>query len=157
MIAVGIASFLLVVSVAYLVGKPFLVREDVGRREAAQLREDHARLLAHLRDLEMEFSTGKLAEDEYRTQRAARAADIDAVETALAELERGGGTGDDAGPVTDDAGLDADEADRALERRIETRRRALESAACPRCGAATEADDRFCLACGVALAPVETR
>jgi hypothetical protein len=152
-IAVGIASFLLVLTVAYLVGKPFLVPDEDGRREAAQLRDDRARLFAQIRDLEMEYSTGKLAEEEYRTQRATRAAEIDAAETALAELETAL-----ASEAEDDADTDDDaEADLALERRIEARRHALESAACPRCGAATEAEDRFCRACGCSLAPVETR
>jgi hypothetical protein len=147
-IVVGIGSFVLVLAVAYLVGRPFLLT-DGDRQDTAQLREDRRRVIAQLRDLDMEFATEKLAEDEYRTQRAARIAELDASETALTELEE---------TVAGEPGVDAPASiDAAIEARIAARRRALERAECPGCGDEVGADDHFCRSCGAELTGVETR
>jgi zinc ribbon protein len=146
-IVVGIGSFALVLAVAYLVGRPFLVPEADGHGEA-QFADDRRRIAAQLRDLDMEFATEKLAEDEYRTQRASRMAELDAAETELAELR------------TLDHEPEAEIAepfDEAIEARIAARRRALERTACPACGAEVGGDDRFCRSCGAELSQPETR
>jgi hypothetical protein len=153
-IAVGIGSFVLVLAVAYLVGRPFLVPEADGR-EGAQLDDDRRRIAAQLRDLDMEFATEKVAEDEYRTQRASRMAELDAAETALAQLRTAERDADAAGPF-DEADVAAP-FDDAIEARIAARRRALERSACPACGVEIGGDDRFCRSCGTELSQPETR
>jgi hypothetical protein len=86
-IGVGMGAFLLVLAVAYLVGKPFLL-PAAGDAVAAQAREDRDRVVTQLRDLDMEFATAKLAEDEYRTQRASRIAELDEADAVIAEVEQ---------------------------------------------------------------------
>jgi zinc-ribbon domain len=143
-IGVGIGAFLLVLAVAYLVGRPFLL-PAADDAVAAQAREDRDRVVSQLRDLDMEFATAKLAEDEYRTQRASRSAELDAVDVVLAEAER---PPDEVPEATDRESLDA-----AIEERIAARRRAMGRAHCPRCGDEIEAGDRFCRSCGTPLGP----
>jgi tRNA A37 N6-isopentenylltransferase MiaA len=141
-IGVGIGAFLLVLAVAYLVGRPFLL-PAVDDAVAAQAREDRDRVISQLRDLDMEFATAKLAEDEYRTQRAARIAELDAVDVALAERPL-----EEVPDATAPESLDA-----AIEERIAARRRAMGRARCPRCGDEIQAGDRFCRSCGTSLGP----
>jgi hypothetical protein len=143
-IGVGIGAFLLVLAVAYLVGRPFLL-PVVDDAVAAQAREDRDRVVSQLRDLDMEFATAKLAEDEYRTQRASRIAEFDAVETTLAEAER---------PLDEEPdGAAPESLDAAIEERIAAHRRAMSRADCPQCGDEIQAGDRFCRSCGAPLGP----
>jgi hypothetical protein len=172
MIGIGLAAFALVMVVSYLVAKPFLAPEVVGRR-SAQVLEDRARAISQITDLEMEFQTGKLAAEEYESLRADRLGELELAEATLARLEdelRAGelrhgddvgvsASGDDDEADETDETDEADEADEAdeLERRIETRRRALADSGCPRCSAAADVSDRFCRSCGAPLEAAETR
>jgi hypothetical protein len=85
MIPVAIGSFVLLLVVAYLIAAPFLAQVDAGEAGAVQLSEDRDRVLSQIRDLDMEFETGKLAEQEYLALRARRLAEVEAAERALAE------------------------------------------------------------------------
>ena len=87
MIAVAIGSFLLLLVVAYLIAAPFLERRAVGVADLSELAEDRDRALSQIRDLDMEFETGKLSEKEYLAQRARRLAEVEAAERAIAEAE----------------------------------------------------------------------
>jgi len=141
MALVGTIAFVLLLSCVYLIARPFLIPELAGDGDTAQLREERARLLGSLHDLDMEFSTGKLAEVEFSTLRARREAELAAVEQALDDVE-------------------ADllvEADDELERAIAERRLQLAGPACPACEAPYDHDDRFCRACGADLTEVISR
>ena len=140
-------SFLLLLVVLYLIGRPYLVPEmaEIGRGD---LEDERARLTARLDDLEMEYSTGKLTEDDYRAERDARVADLDRTEQALAELDD-----DEPGPEDRD---DADADDDPLERMIAARRRALAASTCPACDEPYDPDDHFCRSCGTDLSEVRS-
>ncbi|MGZ4124719.1 MAG: zinc ribbon domain-containing protein [Actinomycetota bacterium] len=149
MIGVGMGAFLLVLAVAYLVGRPFLL-PAADDAVAAQAREDRDRVVAQLRDLDMEFATAKLAEDEYRTQRASRIAELDAADAVIAEVELP--LDELEQPLDDEPNETAPESlDAAIEERIAARRRAMSRADCPQCGDEIQAGDRFCRSCGASL------
>jgi len=137
MIPVAIGAFLLLVTVLTLIARPFIApvtyEEDAASLE--QLRADRTRLRAQLRELDMDFETGKLAPDEYEKLRGRRLQQIERTTRAMRETE-----------PTDPA-FDAD-----LERRIAARKQALQRLAkCPGCDRAIDHDDRFCRGCGTDL------
>lgn len=149
MIGVGVAAFALVMVVAYLVTKPFLAPEADGVR-SAQLLDDRARALGQLRDLEMEFETGKLADDEFEASRSRRLEEIALAEEGLADLDA-----ETDGEAT--AGEETPTEDRDVERRIAARKVALEGGTCPRCAKDIDIADSFCRSCGAPLDTAGTR
>jgi hypothetical protein len=162
MIPIAIASFVLLLAVAYLIARPFVAPVVYDRAiTLGQLRADRDRLRAQLRELEMDFETGKLAQDEYEKLRARRLQQIEGVTQAIraagpTEVESQPGLAEEEPGRVDSFGLDEE-----LERRIEARKHALEEPqelACHGCGSATDPDDRFCRKCGADLATTaETR
>lgn len=171
MIAVAIGSFLLLLVVAYLIAAPFLEQNTTGVAELAQLSEDRDRVLSQIRDLDMEFETGKLSEKEYLAQRARRLAEAEATEVAMAEAEASAagavaeaeeeldGSGDlaELPPVTENGHAPAPVSDDDIERAIAARKHALEAHGCPECGTAVDTDDAFCRRCGADLAATQHR
>lgn len=160
MFGVAAAAFLLLLVVFLLIARPFVATRAPGDDEGSQALEDRGRLLAQIRDLDMEFATGKLQEDEYRALRSARVAEAEQVEQVLADAAGA----DDREPPSDTAVADdAAEAgsngplDDELEGAIAARKRAMRVSACPDCGAAHDPDDRYCRACGTTLEKAETR
>ena len=147
-VLIGIAVAALAV---FLVTRPLRERTLEMRADDTSL----ANLLAEreaayqvLRDLDNDFQTGKLADDDYRplrVQALARAAEIVAqideheahVATALAAVES----------------TRAGDAQRKRAKRTSASavRGARANAFCPRCGARHAADDAFCRKCGAAL------
>ncbi len=160
MIPVAIAAFALILAVAYLIGRPFVVPvRYTAEATLEQLHADRDRLRSQLRELEMDFETGKLAQDEYVKLRARRLQQIEATTRAMrdaepqAELE----PEPDADAESETAPVDL-ELERTVEERILARRRvleALEALACPGCGTTIDPDDRFCRRCGADLATAE--
>jgi len=149
MIPVAIASFVLLVAVVYLIARPFVAPLRYGQDASLeQLLADRERLRAQLRELDMDFETGKLAAEEHEKLRARRLQQIEATTMAIREASPDGRAGVRAG------------ADDELERRIAERKReleALEVRACPGCGEVIDPEDRFCRRCGADLATtVET-
>jgi len=140
MIMTATLSFLLLLVVAYLIARPYLVPE-AAPVASGDLEDDRARLTARLNDLDMEYSTGKLADEDYETERAARLAELDRTEQALDELA-------DEPDVVDD--------DDPLERLIAQRRQALAGPSCPTCGDPYDPDDHFCRSCGTDLSEVRS-
>ena len=100
--------------------------EDTGASLGAAERRDAA--IEALRDLELEYRTGKLREDEYRSTRARleRAA-IDARDTAARGRETDPAPPPAKAPPT--------------------------PRPCPECAAPLTGDEAFCPACGIDLAP----
>jgi hypothetical protein len=162
MIPVAIASFVLLLAVAYLIARPFVAPVAYDRSVTlGQLRADRDRLRAQLRDLEMDFETGKLALDEYEKLRARRLQQVEGVTRAIRVAEPTEQEPQTGFLEEEPLRADAAELDEELERRIEARKHVLEEPqelACPGCGNATDPDDRFCRKCGADLAAAaETR
>jgi ribosomal protein L40E len=170
MIPVAIGSFVLLLVVAYLIAAPFLAQVDAGEADAVQLTEDRDRVLSQIRDLDMEFETGKLSEQEYLALRARRLAEVEATERALAEAEAEVeaaraeeealdevGDVEELADVTTNGHAPAPVTDDDLERAIAARKRSIEAQGCPECGAAIDTDDAFCRRCGADLAATQHR
>ena len=172
MIVVAASVFVLFLTVAYLIARPFVAPITYDQTGSlVQLRADRDRLRAQLRELDMDFETGKLAQAEYEKFRARRLQQIEATTRAIHETE---GAEEPEAPAADaadaevptaeadaDAEVPAAELEQDLERRIAARKRALEELethACPGCGTTIDPDDQFCRRCGADLAtPAETR
>ncbi len=164
--AVAVGSFLLLLVVAYLIVRPFIAPEieqpEVDGSE--ELLEEKEKLLEEIRELDMDFATGKLTEDDYRRLRARSVAEAAAAIQAVGELadREAEHTGEDVGPVTgvDDSAGDgrvSSEVEDEIERDIAARRDALRERACPKCGAIRGEPDRFCRLCGAALTTIGAR
>jgi len=159
MIPVAIGAFVLLMAVVYLIGRPFVAPVRYARETSLeQLYADRDRVRAQLRELDMDFETGKLAQEEYERFRARRLQQIEATTRAIHEAEP-----TDEVPAVEPQPVDAgqttdEELERELERRIAARKHVLEEAlACPGCGTTIDPDDRFCRKCGADLATAETR
>lgn len=157
--------FLTIMTIVLILGVVFYVLQPVVSGHSAPLerREDEpsevearkrVALLA-LRDVEYDFATGKLDEDDYRQLRgelATEALDAMRAQEALESLQRppadvGAGAETDAGAPP--ASLERDE----LEAEIARYRAALQSGtACPECRQANPPGSRFCASCGFSLA-----
>jgi predicted nucleic acid-binding Zn-ribbon protein len=161
MIFVAAAVFLLFLTVVYLIVRPFVAPITYDRAGSlVQLKTDRERLRAQLRELDMDFETGKLAEAEYEKFRARRLQQIEATTRAIHEAE-GTEEPEEAAGAEERTEVPAAELEQDLERRIAARKRALaelERQACPGCGTTINPDDQFCRRCGADLAtPAETR
>jgi DNA repair exonuclease SbcCD ATPase subunit len=146
MLGLATISFLLLLVVVYFIARPWLVPQlgTEGIR-VVELRDQRDRLAATLTDLDMEFSTGKLAVEDYETQRERRERELESAESELEEL-----SGQDD-PAWSHAAADPDD---ELERLIAARRHELSQTPCPGCGAPHDPDDRFCRSCGTELSEV---
>jgi uncharacterized coiled-coil DUF342 family protein len=152
MIVLAAGAFVLLMTVVLLIARPFIApityEEDTTSLE--QLRADRTRLRAQLRELDMDFETGKLANEEYEKLRARRLQQIERTTRAIRETEHVEPT-PQAEPVEPIS-------DAVLEARIAARKRALQQVStCRECGASIDHDDRFCRRCGTdldATAPV---
>jgi hypothetical protein len=158
MILVAAGVFLLFLAVAYLIARPFVAPVTYDQTGSlVQLRTDRERLRAQLRELDMDFETGKLAQAEYEKFRARRLQQIEATTRAIRQAE---GT-QEPEETEERTEVPAAEIDRDLERRIAARKAALaelERHACPGCGTTIDPNDQFCRRCGADLAtPAETR
>lgn len=64
----GVALAMLVIFVLW-VGSPFFARREVALESSDSLAQHYDRILVQLRDLEEDFSTGKIAQDAYQVER----------------------------------------------------------------------------------------
>ena len=88
MIGVGIGSFLLLLVVAYMIARPLFAPEAaIEEAEDSKLLDEKERQLAEIRELDMDFATGKLTEEDYRKLRARSLAETAATMRALDEAE----------------------------------------------------------------------
>ena len=167
MIPVAIASFVLLIAVVYLIGRPFVMPMRYAQEAALeQLRADRDRLRAQLRELDMDYETGKMAQEEYERFRARRVQQIEATTRAIRDTERledevpAPARGSATAPAAEPAPASDQDLERELEKRIRARKRELaelEQLACPGCGSTIDPDDQFCRKCGADLATAETR
>lgn len=158
MIPAAIGSFVLLMVVVYLIGRPFVAPLRYARGASLeQLLADRDRLRAQLRELDMDFETGKLAQVEYEKLRARRLQQIEATTRAIHDAE----TSDEEPPrPAAEVTTTPEDLERELERRISERKRVLEeleALACFGCGTTIDPEDRFCRKCGADLAKAETR
>ncbi|GAB4553016.1 MAG: hypothetical protein OHK0023_21640 [Anaerolineae bacterium] len=64
----GIAIAMLVIFVLWI-GSPFFARREVRLESSDSLAQHYDRILVQLRDLEEDFSTGKIAQEAYQLER----------------------------------------------------------------------------------------
>jgi hypothetical protein len=177
-ILLGLALLLVV---AFVVARPLLAGSRFREREPGAI--DHLlfereRLLAQLRDLDFDHATGKIGAGDHAAQRAQLVAQGVAILKQLDAAAPGAGVAGDAQPGSSPDGVEAAVAraragmrqappvaaagsDDALEALIAQRRQtpaapatdARLALACHQCGAAVNANDRFCPKCGA----VQTR
>lgn len=114
-------------------------------REDDELTETEARkrvALLALRDVEYDFLSGKLDEEDYRSLKAELTAEALAALEADEEAKKGKGVAVDVSGAGD-----------TLEAEIALMREQIRSGSvCPSCAYANEEGSRFCSACGHALA-----
>ena len=139
-----IASFilglaLLLVAAAYVV-QPFMrtARPAWRRRGAGEVVSvpgaNHQDTLRAIRDLDFDYRTGKIAEDDYGSARERLLLE------AAAQLQ--------SEPVPAQRGA---EADTEIEAAVQALRHTSGAAVCPRCQTPAVAGDRFCARCGTYL------
>ncbi|MGE5225329.1 MAG: zinc ribbon domain-containing protein [Planctomycetaceae bacterium] len=147
MLGLATISFVLLLVVVYYIARPWLVPQvEAEGIRAVELRDRRDRLAASLTDLDMEFSTGKLAVEDYEAQREGREREFEEAERELDALGE---------PADGDRSRSAEaDPDDELERLIAARRRELAHVACPACGTTHDPEDRFCRSCGTELSEV---
>lgn len=174
---VGLA---LLAVVAFVVAQPFLERPGGRERQVTQadaLIAEREQVLDALRDLDFDHAMGKITTDDYTPQRerlvqrgVALLQQLDALGVVPAPANGTGGVLEAemeraiAARRQRGAGAQpAPEAEEQIEAAIAARRKspvaahvappaqAASGPACPKCGTAARADDRFCGRCGAAL------
>jgi hypothetical protein len=142
MVVIGIATFLLLAIVVYLIAAPPLgpdpAEEPLG---TAALEARKQQLLSDIRELDADLATGKLDDEDHRRFRARALAEAADTMRRLDGLEKAG-----IGPTeTTVEGPDA------LEDLIAARKLTLEVYGCPGCEGVVDPDDAFCRRCGESL------
>jgi hypothetical protein len=137
---IGLALLIVVVTLIVL---PLLVQqrpavEPPSPRET--LEAERAAVVRAIRELDFDYRTHKLAEEDYKTLRAAQVQYGAQLLRELDALKAATGAGDNRVKADVDAEIEAQVA--ALRRG---------GATCPSCSAAVQPDDRFCPRCGSAL------
>ncbi|HSL14641.1 MAG TPA: zinc ribbon domain-containing protein [Actinomycetota bacterium] len=151
-----IGAFLLLLVVAFLLARPLLVPDvEETETEGSVLESEKQRLLAEIRDLDTDFATGKLTEEDHSRMRAVAVARAAEILRAIETDEAARATASSVDP--DGAETVAPDTDDEIEQRVAARRHDLENVACGRCGATHEPDDHFCRRCGMELTPTTVR
>lgn len=112
--------------------------------QLSALQAERDRILATIREIEMDHAMGKIRAEDFQSQRAALVA------RGARVLRAFDAQGGEAMPLEAEADLDS-----AIEAAITARRRQPIGAIagfCPRCGYGVAADDRFCRRCGAPTA-----
>ena len=156
-----IASILLAVAlillVAMIIARPLIERATLPERQptrAETLAAERETVVAALRELDFDHTTGKIAEDDYAAQRAALVAQGVGLLKQLDEISNQS----PAQTLGVDDELEA--AIRAARGKISKEPAVSQPKPlrCPQCGQPHQADDRFCSKCGAPLAaPTQTR
>jgi hypothetical protein len=147
-ILIGLALALLV---AAYISRPLLVKDGQAvTREDRQLSELQAmrdRILNRLQELDMDFTMGKILEEDYQLERQGlmtQGADVLKAIDALV----GGAPGQARGALAED------EIEAAVTR-LRGKDKPATSGYCPSCGTAVQQGDAFCTRCGTSLQAAE--
>ena len=105
------------------------------------------RVLNNLQELEMDFSTGKVLEEDYRSQRQALMLEGAGILRQIDALSTHGRMRPDEGGI--------DEEIEAAVARVRNARDETGGFYCPSCGNEAMAGDLFCIRCGSTLSEVE--
>jgi len=147
----ALIAFLLFLGAVYLVLRPFLVPEVIEEEDVVSplLQSQKNRIIDAIREIDMDYETGKLSDEDYgllRSRYTAAAAEvlrrIDDEETTRVEVAAAG---------EDEAPEGVGSVDDEVEREIAARKTVLEGAGCPECGAERRPGDAFCGKCGADL------
>jgi rRNA maturation endonuclease Nob1 len=128
--AIFIALALLVLTIPFLVGPFKKQKNKKGQKsiEKTDSEADRKSLLLAVRDLDFDYKTGKVAEEDYnslRSQMLARVASLDALSNTI---------------------------DEAIEQEIASRRKCSSNGkGCPNCKTRLKTDDQFCPKCGTGI------
>lgn len=121
---VAVSGFVLLLAVAYLIARPLIApTSEAEVKSRSALEDEKSRLFDAIRDLDLDFTTGKLSEDDYRRLRARSLAEAAEVVRAIDEarrVEQASQPDADEEPAPTPERLDAD-----LELEIAARREAL--------------------------------
>lgn len=156
----GLALGLLILLV---VVQPLADRSGVREKKTSEtdvLIAEREQLLTALRDLDFDHATGKITDDDYVPQRAQLMAQGAAVLKQLDEMRPLAAPGADTSEAATEWSMDD-----FIESEIAARRQTspanapnpaaeITAGACPHCGVATRAGDRFCPKCGTTLSIV---
>ena len=149
-ILAGLALTLLTVA---FVALPLIQHRGKGvtdtERLSSELQAGRDRVLNSLQELEMDFNTGKILEEDYREQRQALMKEGAGILRRIDVLNAGG-----------DVSSEGDEIDDEIEAAIAQIRSEKEDGGggfCPSCGSEVKAGDLFCIRCGNTLAGVEEK
>lgn len=176
-IVIALIGLALVVIVAAFVAQPLVVRPraratvPVEEAPREKLLAERDALYATIRDLDFDFQTGKLLEQDYRSMRETYAARGVEILKQLDAMGMTGGQTDEieaavrarrSGPartVRPSAAEDEIEAAVRARRQAAARNPQSESRGlvCPSCGRPIDPTDRFCARCGAALTVEATR
>jgi predicted nucleic acid-binding Zn ribbon protein len=119
-----IIGFILMGAALVFVSRPFWEKQKKGAKDFAIHVSRRELVLAALRDLDFDFKTGKVSEEDYQPLRAQLLAEAaQYIESAKNEDEK-------------------------LEALIQARRKGQQKIKCEHCGAPMEADQKFCSKCG---------
>lgn len=136
-------------------------QKRVRRSQHDILLEQKEALLAQIRNLDFDFSTGKIAPELHDPQRAELMAAATTVLQQLDDLEKGGTVTDDAMEAaiararrTRSAKPDDAEIEAAVARARQPNKANGRTQFCPQCGHRVDATDKFCAACGHSLISV---
>ena len=147
-ILAGLALTLLTVA---FVALPLIQHRGKGvtdtERLSSELQAGRDRVLNSLQELEMDFNTGKILEEDYREQRQALMKEGAGILRRIDVLNAGG----DVSPKED---VIDDEIEAAIAQ-IRNEKEDGNSGFCPSCGSEVKAGDLFCIHCGNTLSEAE--
>lgn len=138
MIFAAVGGFVLLLAVAYLITRPLILPRSEGVEGSPNgLAADKEKLLETIRELDLDFATGKLSEEDHRDLRSRSVAEAAEVMRAIDEAR---------GPAPEDDDI---------EQAISAKKAQLQDRTCPACGAARTEGAGFCATCGAPLPAIE--
>lgn len=143
-ILIGLA---LAVAVAAYIGQPILAKSGravtVEDRQLSELQAQRDRILSRVQELDMDFTMGKILDQDYQRERGSLMTRGAEVLKAIDEM-----VGSSHAPALQAAPVDDIEAAVA---RIRGKSISGAAAFCPSCGAEVQSGDAFCTRCGSTL------
>jgi len=144
-ILAGLALTLLTVA---FVAIPLIQHRGKGvtdtERLSSELQAGRDRVLNSLQELEMDFNTGKILEEDYREQRQALMKEGAGILRRIDVLNAGGEVSPEGNEIDDEI--------EAAIAQIRSEKEDGDGGFCPSCGSEAKADDLFCVRCGNTLA-----